>query len=72
MLRPSRVVVPDALAEVCTTETWERAFHSHGAHLTDRTDAFHLRFPNPTDAVAHPRTEAELAGRARLVLVGRR
>ena len=53
--------MPDALAEVCTTETWERAFHSHGAHLTDRTDAFHLRFPNPTDAVAHPRTEAELA-----------
>jgi alkyldihydroxyacetonephosphate synthase len=61
VLRPPRVAVPDALAEVCTTETWERAFHSHGAHLTDRTDAFNLRFPNPTDAVAHPRTEAELA-----------
>jgi alkyldihydroxyacetonephosphate synthase len=60
-LRPSRVVVPDALADYCTTETWERAFHSHGAHLTDRTDAFRLRFPNPTDAVAHPRTESELA-----------
>jgi len=60
-LRPSRVVVPDVLASVCTTETWERAFHSHGAHLTDRTDAFNLRFPNPTDAVAHPRTEAHLA-----------
>ena len=40
---------------------WERAFHSHGAHLTDRINAFHLRFPNPTDAVAHPRTDAELA-----------
>ena len=61
VLRSPRVAVPDALAEVCTTDTWERAFHSHGAHLTDRTDAFHLRFPNPTDAVAHPRTEAELA-----------
>jgi alkyldihydroxyacetonephosphate synthase len=61
VLRPPRVVVPDALADYCTTETWERAFHSHGAHLSDRTDAFHLRFPNPTDAVAHPRTEAELA-----------
>jgi alkyldihydroxyacetonephosphate synthase len=60
-LRPPRVVVPDALADYCTTETWERAFHSHGAHLTDRTDAFSLRFPNPTDAVAHPRTESELA-----------
>jgi alkyldihydroxyacetonephosphate synthase len=61
MLRPSRVRVPDALAACCTTKTWERAFHSHGSHFTDRTDAFNLRFANPTDVVAHPRTEAELA-----------
>jgi alkyldihydroxyacetonephosphate synthase len=61
VLRPPRVAVPDTLADCCTTATWERAFHSHGAHLTDRSDAFNLRFPNPTDAVAHPRTEAELA-----------
>jgi alkyldihydroxyacetonephosphate synthase len=61
VLRPPRVTVPDALAECCTTAVWERAFHSHGAHLTDRTNAFELRFPNPTDAVAHPRTEHELA-----------
>jgi alkyldihydroxyacetonephosphate synthase len=60
VLRPPRIEVPDALTGVCTTDTWERAFHSHGAHLTDRTDAFNLRFPNPTDAVAHPRDEAEL------------
>ncbi len=60
LLRPARVRVPDALAKFCTTETWERAFHSHGSHFTDRTDAFSLRFPNPTDVVAHPRTEAEL------------
>jgi alkyldihydroxyacetonephosphate synthase len=59
-LRPPRLDVPAVLADVCTTETWERAFHSHGAHLTDRTDAFHLRFPNPTDVVAHPSTEGEL------------
>src|SRR5205823_3088581 len=44
----------------CTTETWERAFHSNGSHFTDRTDAFNLHFPNPTDVVAHPRTETEL------------
>jgi alkyldihydroxyacetonephosphate synthase len=59
-LRPPRVTVPAALAGVCSTETWERAFHSHGAHLTDRTNAFNLEFPNPTDAVAHPRTDGEL------------
>jgi alkyldihydroxyacetonephosphate synthase len=60
-LRAPRVKVPDSLAAFCTTETWERAFHSHGSHFTDRTDAFNLRFPNPTDVVAHPRTETELA-----------
>jgi alkyldihydroxyacetonephosphate synthase len=59
-LRAPRIDIPTALADVCTAETWERAFHSHGAHLTDRTEAFALRFPNPTDVVAHPRTEGEL------------
>src|SRR5207344_2874026 len=58
---PSRISVPDSLAAWCTTDTWERAFHSHGAHFTDRTRAFALEFPNPPDVVAHPSTEAELA-----------
>src|SRR4029450_8526420 len=58
--RPARMRVPDPPASFCTTETWERAFHSHGAHFTDRTDAFNLHFPNPTDVVAHPRTDDEL------------
>jgi alkyldihydroxyacetonephosphate synthase len=61
VLRPPRVRIPDSLATCCTTEVWERAFHSHGAHFTDRTNAFNLRFDNPTDVVAHPCTEAELA-----------
>jgi alkyldihydroxyacetonephosphate synthase len=60
-LRAPRLKVPDALAPFCSTETWERAFHSHGAHFTERTRAFALDFPNPTDVVAHPSTEAELA-----------
>jgi alkyldihydroxyacetonephosphate synthase len=60
-LRPSRITIPDSLAAWCTTDTWERAFHSHGAHFTDRTRAFALDFPNPPDVVAHPATEAELA-----------
>jgi alkyldihydroxyacetonephosphate synthase len=59
-LRPPRIAVPDALAGWCNTETWERAFHAYGAHLTDRVRAFNLEFPNPPDVVAHPRTEAEL------------
>ncbi len=61
VLRPPRIKVPDALAAWCTTDTWERAFHAHGAHFTDRTRAFNLEFPNPPDVVAHPTSEAELA-----------
>ena len=60
-LRAPRLRVPDALASICATDTWERAFHSHGSNFTDRTRAFALDFPNPTDVVAHPSTEAELA-----------
>jgi alkyldihydroxyacetonephosphate synthase len=59
-LRPARVAVPDAVAAWCSTDTWERAFHAHGAHLTDRIRSFNLAFPNPPDVVAHPRDETEL------------
>ncbi|MDQ1425550.1 MAG: alkyldihydroxyacetonephosphate synthase [Acidimicrobiaceae bacterium] len=59
-LRPSRIVVPDALQAWCETSTYERAFHSYGAAFTDRVRAFNLDFPNPTDVVAHPRDEADL------------
>ena len=59
-LRSPRITVPDAVAAWCTTDTWERAFHAHGAHLTDRIRAFHLEFPSPPDVVAHPRDETEL------------
>jgi alkyldihydroxyacetonephosphate synthase len=59
-LRAPRIAVPDTLAGWCSTAVWERAFHAHGAHLTDRTRAFNLDFPNPPDVVAHPRDETEL------------
>ena len=60
VLRPPRIAVPSALAACCTTETWERAFHAYGSHLTDRTHAFNLEYPNPPDVVAHPADEAQL------------
>jgi alkyldihydroxyacetonephosphate synthase len=59
-LRAPRITVPEGLAPWCATDAWERAFHSYGAHLTDRVRAFNLEFPNPPDVVAHPRDEAEL------------
>src|SRR4051812_21778860 len=50
-LRPSRIAVPDTLADWCSTSTYERAFHAYGAHFTDRTRAFNLDFPDPPDVV---------------------
>ena len=61
VLRAPRIQVPDTLGAFCSTDPWERAFHSHGANFTDRTNAFNLHFPNPTDVVAHPSNETELA-----------
>ena len=61
VLRPPRIRLPDGLSSICTTDPWERAFHSHGSNFTDRTNAFNLHFPNPTDVVAHPANEGELS-----------
>jgi|TARA_B100001079_G_C16376721_1_gene500057 alkyldihydroxyacetonephosphate synthase len=59
-LRPPRILPPDALAEWCSTSTYERASHAYGAHFTERIRAFNLDFPNPPDVVAHPRNEDEV------------
>ncbi|MBP67071.1 MAG: FAD-binding oxidoreductase, partial [Acidimicrobiaceae bacterium] len=59
-LRPPRILPPDALAEWCSTSTYERASHAYGAHFTERIRAFNLDFPNPPDVVAHPRNENEV------------
>ena len=59
-MRAPRITAPDALSGFCFDDVYERARHAYGAHLTDRTRAFNLDFPNPPDVVAHPRTEAEL------------
>jgi alkyldihydroxyacetonephosphate synthase len=55
-LRAPRITVPDALAEFCFTDTYERALHAKGDRLLEIRGVF----PNPPDVVAHPRTEQEL------------
>ncbi len=58
-LRPPRVEIPDSVSDFCFTDVYERALHSYSAN--DREPAAVLgRFPNPPDAVAHPRSETEL------------
>ena len=57
-LRKPRIHVPDSLASFCFTDNYERALHSYSAD--DRAPAVFGLFPNPPDAVAHPRNESEL------------
>jgi alkyldihydroxyacetonephosphate synthase len=59
-LRAPRVTVPGPLADVCTTDTWERARHAYGMAYTDRLQAFRGRFDAPPDVVAFPPDDAAL------------
>jgi len=55
-LRPPRITPPEAIAEFCFTDTYERALHAKGDRLLEIRGIFQ----NPPDVVAHPRTEPEL------------
>lgn len=55
-MRPPRIAPPDAIAEFCFTDNYERALHAKG----DRLLEIRGLFENPPDVVAHPRTEPEL------------
>ena len=59
-LRASRVSPPAALQAFTTIEAHDRASHAYGKSYRDGIRAFHGVFPNPPDAVAYPRTEAEV------------
>jgi alkyldihydroxyacetonephosphate synthase len=55
-----RIAPPAALAELCTTEPYERAGHTYGKSFRDVVRAFQRDFSHPPDLVAHPRTEADV------------
>jgi len=59
-LRAPRVAVPSALAGFVTTDKHERIVHTYGGHVLELLRALRGQFDEPPDAVAHPRTEAEL------------
>ena len=59
-LPPSRVKVPAGLAAFVNTAHAERVTHTYGGHSVVLLAAAQGLFPNPPDAVAHPRTEDEL------------
>jgi alkyldihydroxyacetonephosphate synthase len=57
-LPPPRLTVPEHLSAICSTSTYERAFHAHGSSYRDVVRAFRGRFDHPPDVVARPRDEA--------------
>ena len=59
-LPPPRLEPPPALAEICRSDTYERAAHAYGRSYRDVVRAFRGRFDHPPDVVAHPTDEAEL------------
>jgi alkyldihydroxyacetonephosphate synthase len=56
-LRPRRVKVPASLQAICTTDKYNRLYHTYGASSVDVAYAVRGEFRNPPDAVAYPRTE---------------
>jgi alkyldihydroxyacetonephosphate synthase len=59
-LRESRVVPPESLAGICSTERRERAAHTHGKAFRDIVRNLLGRLDHPPDVVAHPTTEDEV------------
>ncbi len=56
-----RLAPPASLAEICFTDTYERALHAYGRSYRDVVRAFGGRFDHPPDVVVRPRSEQELA-----------
>jgi alkyldihydroxyacetonephosphate synthase len=56
-----RVTPPRALAEICSSDTEDRAGHAYGKAFRDVVRAFAGRLDHPPDVVAFPRDEAEVA-----------
>src|SRR3954469_15499282 len=59
-LRTPRVVPPAALAELCSTDVYDRAGHTYGKSFRDVVRAFRGELPHPPDLVAFPRDEADV------------
>ena len=59
-LRAPRVLPPASLSGICTTDHYERLYHSYGAGTVDVARALRGEFGNPPDVIAHPRTEQDI------------
>ncbi len=60
VLPPARLAAPPALAEISSSEDYERALHTYGRAYRDVVRAFRGRFEYPPDVVIRPRDEHEV------------
>ena len=60
-LRAARLAPPPALADFCSSETYDRAAHAYGKSYPDYVRAMLGDFAVAPDLVAYPRNEAEIA-----------
>jgi alkyldihydroxyacetonephosphate synthase len=59
-LRAPRVRPPAALADLCSTTTFDRASHTYGKSYRDVVRGFRGELPAPPDVVVFPRDEADV------------
>jgi alkyldihydroxyacetonephosphate synthase len=59
-LPPPRLEPPADLADLCRSDTYERAAHAYGKAYRDLIRAFRGRFDHPPDVVAYPEDERQL------------
>jgi alkyldihydroxyacetonephosphate synthase len=55
-----RISPPDSLAEICSSDRYDRVTHAYGKAYRDIVRAFRGRIDNPPDVVARPREEADV------------
>ena len=60
-LPPPRVRPPAALAQLCSTDAYDRAAHAYGKSFRDIVRAYRREYPHPPDVVAFPGDEADVA-----------
>jgi alkyldihydroxyacetonephosphate synthase len=59
-LPPARIEPPASLAEICSSDPYDRATHAYGKAYRDLVRALRGRFDHPPDVVARPRDEREV------------
>jgi alkyldihydroxyacetonephosphate synthase len=59
-LRAPRITIPTSLRDVCTTEKWDRVFHTYGSSGRDTARVMLRDYSNPPDVVAYPRDETDI------------